>query len=103
MNNGKQKQIIEALILASDVPITDTKITGIVDELTPKQVKEIVDELNSEYAAANRSFFITRVAGGYQFNTHKDLASWIKKLFKGRSKPKLSQAGLESLAIIAFR
>lgn len=98
-----QKQIVEALILASDVPISDAKIAAIVEELTPKQVKEMVDELNSEYAAASRAFFITRVAGGYQFNTHKELAPWIKKLFKGRSKPKLSQAALESLAIIAFR
>jgi len=103
MDNGKQKQIVEALILASDVPLPDTKIAGFVEQMTPKQIKETVDELNSEYAAGNRAFFITKVAGGYQLNTHKDLAPWIKKLFKGRSKPKLSQAGLESLAIVAFR
>lgn len=103
MDNGKQKQIIEALILASDVPLPDSKIAGFVEQMTPQQVKEIVDELNSEYDAGNRGFFITKVAGGYQINTRKNLAPWIKKLFKGRSRPKLSQAGLESLAIIAFR
>jgi segregation and condensation protein B len=102
MDNGKLKQIVEALILASDVPLSENKIAGLV-EATPSQVKEMVDTLNAEYAASNRAFFITRVAGGYQINTHKDLAPWIKKLFKGRAKPKLSQAGLEALAIIAFR
>jgi segregation and condensation protein B len=103
MDTEKQKQIIEALILASDVPLSDSKIAGFIEEMTPKQVNEIVDDLNAQYASSNRAFFITRVAGGYQFNTRKELAQWIKKLFKGRAKPKLSQAGLESLAIITFR
>ncbi len=102
MDNGKLKQIVEALILASDVPLSENKIAGLV-EATPSQIKEMVDELNAEYATSNRAFFITRVAGGYQVNTRKDLAPWIKKLFKGRAKPRLSQAGLEALAIIAFR
>ncbi|MFQ5602914.1 MAG: SMC-Scp complex subunit ScpB [bacterium] len=103
MEQAFLKQIVEALVLASDVPISDHKIASYVEELSPKQVQKIVEELNSEYSTQNRAFFVTKVAGGYQINTRKEFAPWIKKMFKGRSKPKLSQAALESLAITAFR
>jgi segregation and condensation protein B len=103
MEYDVQKQVVEALIFASDVPLTEDKICSYVDGLNAKQVKEIIDELNSEYQAGKRAFFITRVAGGFQINTRKEFASWIKKMFKGRAKPKLSHAAMESLAIIAFK
>jgi segregation and condensation protein B len=97
-----QKQIVEALIFASDVPISESKISNIVEGLSKEKVKKIVEELNQDYLETHRSFFITKVAGGFQFNSHKSFARWIKKLYKGRAKPRLSQASLESLAIIAF-
>ncbi len=103
MENDFKKQIVEALIFASDVPISENKIAGYVEELTPKQVKEIVEQLNREYKESKRAIFVTRVAGGYQITTRQEFAPWIKKLYKGRAKPRLSQAALESLAIIAFK
>ncbi|MFQ5772729.1 MAG: SMC-Scp complex subunit ScpB, partial [bacterium] len=103
MEHAFQKQIVEALIFASDVPISENKISNYVEGLHNKQIKNIVEELNSEYAASKRAFFITKVAGGYQLNTRKEFAPWIKKIFKGRAKPRLSQAALESLAITAFK
>ncbi|MFQ5824600.1 MAG: SMC-Scp complex subunit ScpB [bacterium] len=98
-----QKRIVEALIFASDIPIAESKIANYIEGLSTKQVIKIVEELNQEYLKNHRAFYITKVAGGFQFNSRKDFAPWIKKLFKGRAKPKLSQAALESLAIIAFK
>lgn len=103
MDNVFRRQIVEALIFASDVPIAENKIANYVEELSAKQVREIVEELNSEYTAGKRAIFISKVAGGYQIQTRKEFAPWIKKMFRGRSKPRLSQAALESLAIIAFK
>ncbi|MFQ5864100.1 MAG: SMC-Scp complex subunit ScpB [bacterium] len=98
-----QKQIVEALIFASDVPISESKIANFIEGLGSKQVLKIVEELNQEYSKSHRVFYITKVAGGFQFNSRREFAPWIKKLFKGRARPKLSQAALESLAIIAFK
>ncbi len=103
MEQGYLKQIVEGLIFASDAAISEQKLSSIVEEFTPGQVKKVVDELNAEYSAAKRGFFITRVAGGFQVKTRKDLAPWIAKLFKGRIKARLSQAALESLSIIVFK
>ncbi|MFQ5648879.1 MAG: SMC-Scp complex subunit ScpB [bacterium] len=103
MSDDYQKQIVEALIVANDVPISENKIAAIIEDITPGKVKRIVDELNSEYAEHKRAFFIARVAGGFQVNTRRDLAPWLKKLYKGRIRTRLSQASLESLAIIVFK
>ena len=103
MTHANQKQIVEALIFANDDPISENKIAEHVDGLTGKKVKNIVEELNTEYTKQKRAFFITKVAGGFQFNTRKEHASWVKKLFKGRMRPRLSQASLESLAIVIFK
>ncbi|MFQ5486145.1 MAG: SMC-Scp complex subunit ScpB, partial [Desulfobacterales bacterium] len=103
MDNVLQKQVVEALIFASDVPIAENKISGYVEELTVKRVREIVEELNSEYNTHKRAIFISHVAGGYQIITRKEFSPWIKNMFKGRSKPRLSQASLETLAIVAFK
>ncbi len=97
------KQIVEALIIANDEPISEHKISSLVEELTPGQVKKIVESLNLEYADNKRAFLIVQVAGGYQINTHKTVAPWIKKLYKGRIRTRLSHASLESLAIIVFQ
>ncbi|NIR51415.1 SMC-Scp complex subunit ScpB [candidate division KSB1 bacterium] len=103
MDSDFQKQIVEAIIFASDEPISEKKISNYVEALTPTRIKEIVEEINSEYQSGKRAFYVSRVAGGYQITARKEFAPWIKKMFKGRSKPRLSQAALESLAIIAFR
>ena len=103
MDYEYQKPIVEALIFAADEPISDGKISSIVEGLSNKQITKIIEELNKEYLENHRSFFITRVAGGFQFNSHAQFEPWLKKLFKGRSKPRLSRASLESLAIIAFK
>lgn len=104
MTEDYQKQIVEALIIASDTPISENKIVGVIeDEITPGKIKKMVDELNESYSQSQRGFFIARVGGGYQFNTRQDLAPWLKKLYKGKIKARLSQASLESLAIIVFK
>lgn len=103
MTDDYQKQIVEALIFASDEPISENKIATIVEDLTPVKVKKIVEKLNSDYTKGKRAFFITTAAGGYRITTRQDLAPWIKKLFKGRIRPRLSQASLEALAIIVFK
>jgi segregation and condensation protein B len=103
MDHNALKQIIEALIVASDTPVATAKIADIIEELTPGQVRKIIDELNAEYTKSKRAFFIAQIGGGYQINTVAEYSPWLKKLFKGKVRPRLSQAGLESLAIIAFR
>ncbi|MBN2201089.1 SMC-Scp complex subunit ScpB [bacterium] len=97
------KQVVEVLIFASDIPLPVEQIRATVEETTAENVVRAVDELNAEYRRTDRTFQIVHVAGGYQMVTHENYTSWVRKLFAGRLKQKLSQAAMETLSVIAFR
>jgi len=97
------KPIVEALIFASDTPITEQRIKGVISELETTDIEAIVAQLNEEYDHHGHAFKIVRLAGGYQFVTRSDYAQYIKQYYKGRTRARLSRAALETLSIIAFK
>jgi segregation and condensation protein B len=97
------KHVVEAIIFASDIPISAEHIRDYIDETTVSKVKKAVEELNLEYNKNNHSFYIIRVAGGYQMVTRESFSQWVKKLFLKRRKSRLSQAALETLSVVAFK
>ena len=97
------KQVVEALIFASDIPISLEQIRGFIEETTVAQVRKAIETLNLEYKQSGRAFDIIQVAGGFQMVTRQSYSSWVKKLFHKRSKARLSQAALETLSIVAFK
>ena len=99
---ASSRAIVEALIFAADVPLSADRIAGIVEEMTPALVEHLVAELNAEYLREGRAFRIVSVAGGFRMLTRPEHALWIK-LLHGSSRPRLSQAALETLSIIAYR
>lgn len=98
----KIKAIVEAMIFASDTPLAPEKIRAVFPEVEKTEIKEIIDQLVSEYNERQGGIFLQEVAGGFQFRTNPDLGTWIKKL--KNSKPHhLSPQALETLAIIAYK
>jgi len=97
------KQIIEALLFASDIPLSTNKILSVVDDIKADDVNRAIDELNREYENSERTFRIREIGGGHQLITEAKYAKFIKNLYKGRAKPHLSQAAYEALSIIAFK
>jgi segregation and condensation protein B len=96
------ESVLEAILFATDEPLTDSKLAGIV-ETTVKQVRESIESLNAKYAAENHAFRIEQIAGGYQMLTLNTYNSWLKKMLRARSDNKLSPAAMETLAIIAYK
>ena len=112
---------IEAILMTADRPIGERKLASILglvaagqvdseeeeedtDSAGPsQQVREAIDQLNSTYASTERSFRIERVAGGLQMLTLPRFAEDIARLKGVRNQSRLSQAALETLAIIAYR
>jgi segregation and condensation protein B len=93
------KNIIEALLISTDTPLSIDRITEILD-VSREDVQKYIDELNREYQASDRAFEIKEVAGGYQIYTLAQYAQWVAELHK--RKEKLSRAALETLAIVAY-
>jgi segregation and condensation protein B len=97
------KRVIEALLFVHQHPLTVDNISKILeDEGEKKVIKEALEELVAEYEGMGRSFHLAQVGGGYQFRTKTDHAPWIRRLRKVKPM-RLSQAALETLAIVAYR
>lgn len=101
------KRIIEALLFASSRPLTVAQIKEVLasdeNEADVPAIKMQIEQLKKEYAASQRSFSISHVAGGYQLATIPEYAPWLKKLYRSSRSEKLSRPSLETLSIIAYR
>ncbi len=97
------KPIVESLIFAAEEPITLRKLTDVVADTESAQVLEAIAQLKSDYEAQGRAFQIEEIAGGYQLFTKPEYYEWVAKLRKKSGETKLSQASLETLAIIAYK
>lgn len=102
--------VIESLIFSSDEPINASEIAKAIKgidgediQLTSEDIESQVDELNKRYDELNVSFKIMRIADGYLFATKPENAKYIGFLSSEKSKRRLSQAALETLAIIAYK
>jgi len=102
MSQIEKRSIAEALILASPEPIPLARLAKLIPRCTPSKARDLVDELNAEYIAQQRAFEICEIAGGYQMRTHSDFASYLQQLQNTRPL-RLSNAALETLAIVAYR
>ena len=101
--HARNRGIIEALLIASDLPVGAAKISAVLERVETREIRTYVDDLNAEYGSTGRSFKITEVAGGYQMMVHPEYAAWVRRLLREKSPARLSPAALETLAIIAFK
>jgi segregation and condensation protein B len=95
--------ILESLLFAAgDEGLSLKQIVEVmdVDEL---KAREIIDELKQEYESKNRGIMLVQLADTYQLATKKENANYLKKLVESPQTSTLSQAALETLAIIAYR
>ena len=99
--SGALKPLLEALLLVSDdsVPATElARATG----AAPGEVAQALAELSAEYADANRGFQLREVAGGWRLFTHPAYHDQVADYVLSWDPHKLSQAALETLAVIAY-
>ena len=103
MDPTQARRIIEALLFVSNQPFPFKRLTDVLQELSPAEIRQVVQGLNQEYGASGRAFRIQEVAGGYQLVTEPEFAPWIKRALQSPKPDAVSPAALETLAIIAYR
>jgi len=96
-------RIILALLFASDEPLSIKRIAGVLVDLQHAEINDALDRIKDKIDRDGMSFKLEQVAGGYQLATRPEYAGYIAKLYTGRRKQRLSRAGLETLAIIAYK
>ncbi|MCD4826066.1 MAG: SMC-Scp complex subunit ScpB [Phycisphaerae bacterium] len=94
--------VVESVLFASDSPITAGKI-GTVAELPVRSVKQAIKQLNERYEQAGSAFRIEEIAGGYRMMSMPEYHDVLKRLLNVTKDNRLSQAAMETLAIVAYR
>ncbi len=100
--------IIEALIFSAEEPLTTTEISKAIKEIDGEDIGEeeietAVNILNEKYKTNDISINIIRVSNGFLFATKPEFAKYVGYLSSEKSSRRLSQAALETLAIIAYK
>lgn len=96
------KFIIEALLFASESPLSVSDIHNCLPEASLTEIRGALKVLTYEYETMGRSFSLKEVAGGYQLRTHSEYGPYILKMFQ-TSPSRLSRAAMETLSIIAYK
>jgi segregation and condensation protein B len=97
------KQILEALLFASDSPVGLSTLVEVLDGPGAEEVIALLKELERELRDSERGVVLVEIAGGYQILSRKECSPWIERMLRSRRKVRLSRAGLETLAIIAYK
>jgi segregation and condensation protein B len=98
----EQRRAIEAVLMVAESPVEPTMLAQLL-ELSPATVDQICDDLERSYRDERRGFELVRVAGGYRFQSHPDMAPYIERFVLEGQSARLSGAALESLAIVAYK
>ncbi|MFM9225848.1 MAG: SMC-Scp complex subunit ScpB [Actinomycetota bacterium] len=93
---------IEAILMVAQESVPAQVIAELV-EIPVAQVDEICGTLASVYADAGHGFEIAKVAGGWRYQSHPDLAHYVERFILDGQRARLSGAALETLAIIAYK
>ncbi|MFH2002651.1 MAG: SMC-Scp complex subunit ScpB [Planctomycetota bacterium] len=96
------ESIVEALLFSSSGPLSIAKLAKAM-EREADEVEQCIRDLNTQYETQGRAFWIVGVANGYQMMTRSAYFPYIQRLIRTKTSDKLTQAGLETLAIIAYK
>ena len=101
VESGSLKGLLEALLLVSDDSVPATELARAAGA-EPGEVASALAELAAEYADANRGFQLREVAGGWRLFTHPAYHDEVADYVLSWDTRRLSQAALETLAVIAY-
>lgn len=97
----KMEAIVEAILFAAGRPVeTNELITTL--ELSEEEIENIIKKMQEKYEEENRGIQIIKIEKAYQLCTKKDYYEYIYPILDNRVKPSISNAAMETLAIIAY-
>ncbi len=100
-NPDECKLIIEALIFVSPNPVSSSRIAELVG-LEQGDVESLIGEIGSRLQSSESGIRLRKLAGGYGFYTCPEAAPFIESFVRSQVNPRLTQASLETLAVVAY-
>ena len=96
-------EIVEAMLFASDMPLEAERIRDVLGLPDAATARGLVDELRARYESSSRGIAISEVGGGYRMVTRAEVAPWLVRLARARTRARLSRPALETLAIVGYK
>jgi segregation and condensation protein B len=96
-------QLVEALLIASDVPLTVERLKECLDEGHRIDLDAAVAALNERYRTAKHAFYISPAGKGYQIVTDNKFEAVVRNFINRNVRARLTYAALETLAVIAYK
>jgi segregation and condensation protein B len=97
------QQILESLLFASDAPVGLATLVEVLDGPDEAAVLSELQAMARDLEESGRGVALVEIAGGWQLLSRKECAPWIDRMLRSRRKVRLSRAGLETLAIVAYK
>lgn len=97
------KQIVETLLFITDRPVKPSRLADVIENTDARHVREIILALKDEYSARGSAVQIVEIGGGFQMCTKPEYGRWVRRLYNEKMTTRLSNAALETLAIIAYK
>lgn len=94
--------VLEAILLVTDEPVPAMTLAQVVERPTG-EVEAALGALAQDYATQGRGFELRQVAGGWRLYTRADCAPFVERFVLDGQQARLTQAALETLAVIAYR
>lgn len=95
--------VVEALLFVSERPLPVKELSAFLKDSSDDQVRESLSALATRYTTSPSGLQLEEVAGGYRLSTRAELGETVKEFFRLKNRQKLSRAGLETCAIIAYK
>ncbi|MGN7381205.1 Segregation and condensation protein B [Chlamydia abortus] len=103
MNTQQMKSAIEGLLFVAGDEGLDAKQLAEVLEQDVRQVTAVLEQMKEEFKSGQRGIQVVEMAGSYQLTTLPEHAPFFERLAYSPSRTSLSQAALETLAIVAYK
>ncbi len=97
------KQIVETLLFITDRPVKPSRLADVIENTDARKIREIINELKDEYTVRGSALQIVEIGGGFQMSTKPEYGRWVRRLYNEKMTTRLSNAALETLAIIAYK
>lgn len=94
--------LLEAVLLVADEPLSAVVLAQVTEQPTDL-VEGALTRLSAEYAEQGKGFELRPVAGGWRYSTRADCAPWVERFVRDGQQARLTQAALETLAVVAYR
>ena len=87
----------------TDRPIKPSRIADVIDGVDARRVREMILEIQEDYVQRQSAIRVVEIGGGFQMSTKPEFGRWVRRLYNEKMTTKLSNAALETLAIIAYK